>query len=161
MSHSPAAWRAEVEAHVPQGSDLVELARRVPDLSEWRAALADDPDEEECLLHWEIFVRETRIAVVLEQAMGEGDFPSEQELRALLSNCPAELLEPVLLFRRNAPRGVALYLACACMVLVGIERERRTGCAEWKIEAPSGSPEMLRSLMFKWGPRFNRHRWNW
>lgn len=161
MSHLPNAWRAEVEAHVPQGRDFIELARRAPDLCEWRAALADDPAQEECLLNWENFVRETRIAVVLEQAMGDGDFPSERELPALLSDCPAELLKPVLLFRRTAPSDIALYLACACMVLVGIERERRTGSAEWRIEAPSGSPEMLRSLMFKWGPRFTRHRWVW
>jgi len=161
MPHTALAWRAEVQAHLSRSSDLIERARQVPELSEWRAMLADDPEEEECLAHWEAFVRETRIAVVLEQAMEGGDFPSEQELAARLADCPAEWREPALLFVRTAPRDIALYLACVSLLLVGIERERRTGCAQWEVEAASGSPEMLQSLMFKWGPRFHRHRWTW
>ncbi|NML44500.1 hypothetical protein HHL11_12110 [Ramlibacter sp. G-1-2-2] len=161
MSHSALAWSAEVQAHVPQRRDLIELAWRAPDLSEWRATLANDPDAKECLQDWEAFIRERRIAVVLEQAMEEGDFPPGRELAAWLADCPAEWRDPALLFARSAPTDVAMYLACACRVLVGIERERRTGCAEWKVQAASGSPEMLQSLMFKWGPRFQRHRRSW
>lgn len=78
-----------------------------------------------------------------------------------LAGCPAEWREPALHFMRTAPHEIVLYLACVSSVLVAIARERRTGCAEWKVEGESGSPEVLRSLMFKWGPRFQRHRWTW
>jgi hypothetical protein len=161
MPHTARAWRAEIQAHLPQGSDLVELARLAPDVSEWRAMLAEDPDTRECLEWWEAFVQEKRLAVVLEQAMAQGDFPSERELAAQWLDCPAEWREPALLLARTAPSEIALYLAFASMVLVRIERGRRTGHAQWQVAAESGSPEVLQSLMFKWGPRFHRHRWTW
>lgn len=161
MPHTALAWRAESQAHVPRSSDLFEFAQGAPDLSEWRAMLADDPDDKERLEQWEAFVQERRIAVPLEQAMEFGELPCERELAARLADCPAEWREPTLLFVRTAPADIALYLACVSLVLVGIERERRTGCAQWQVEAASGSPEMLQSLMFKWGPRFHRHRWTW
>jgi len=161
MPHSAHEWHAEIQAHNPQSRDRIELAQWAPELPEWRAMLAEDPDERECLERWETFVHEKRIAVVLEQAMEQGDMPSERELAAQLADCPAEWREPALLFVRTAPGEIALYLACVSLVLVGIERKRRTGDAEWQVEAASGSPEMLQSLMFKWGPRFSRHRWTW
>lgn len=161
MRHSASAWCAEIRAHAPTSSDYLELAQQVPVLSEWRVALAEDSATRKCLEHWEAFVQRTRIAVVLEQAMAGGELPSARDLADALAACPPEWLQPALTFVRTAPTDIALYLACVSMVLVGIERERRTGCAEWQLEASSGSPEMLQSLMFKWGPRFQRHRWTW
>jgi hypothetical protein len=162
MPHTESAWRKEIQSHVPQGRDYQELHRQVPDLSEWRLDLAEEPEDRECLERWEAFIRTHRIAVPIEQAIGEDmDLEDEEEHARGLAGCPAEWREPTLVFLQQAPQNIRMYLMCASYWLVHIERERRTGDAEWRIEAPSGSPEVLRELMFKWDPRFHRHRWTW
>jgi hypothetical protein len=162
MPHLESAWREEIKAHLPQGCDYLELQRRVPDLSEWRLALTEEREERECLERWEAFIQAHGIAVPIEQAIDEDmEFEDEAEHARRLAGCPAEWRDPTLAFLRHAPEDIRMYLVYACYFLVQIERERRTGDAEWRTQAPSGSPEVLRELMFKWGPRFHRHRWTW
>lgn len=162
MPHTESAWRKEIQSHVPKGCDHVELHRQVPDLPEWRLDFTEDDERKECLEHWEAFIQARGIAVTIEQALGEEmEFEDEAEHARNLAGCPVEWSEPTLEFLHDAPEDIRMYLAYACYCLVQIERERRTGHAQWRIEAPSGSPEVLRELMFKWGPRFTRHRWTW
>lgn len=161
MAHPEPAWRAEIHAHAPQTCDFLELSGQVPDLSSWRAEIAQDPDLKECLEHWEAFIQANRIAVPIEQAMQEGALDSEEDIALRLQGCPSEWSAPLFEFFQQAPEAIRMYLGFACFCLVQIERQRRTGSPEWRTEAASGSPEVLRELMFKWGPRFSRHRWTW
>lgn len=161
MSHSESQWRAEIQAHAPRGCDLVALAEQVPDLEEWRFLIAEDPESRECLEMWEAHLRENALAVPLEQATEDGAVEDLRFVRERLRGCPAEFAAPVFAFLEEAPTEIRDYLVYRCHCLVPIERERRTGSAHWRSEAPSGSPEVLSELMFKWGPRFSRHRWTW
>ena len=161
MSHSESQWRAEIQAHAPRGGDLLALAEQVPDLEEWRFLIVQDPDLKACLEFWETWVRENALAVPIEQATEDGAVEDLGSVRARLRGCPAEFAAPAFEFLEGAPTEIRDYLVYRCHCLVQIERERRTGSGYWRSEAPSGSPEVLRELMFKWGPRFRRHRWSW
>jgi hypothetical protein len=162
MPHPESSWRAEIEAHVPQGRDLAELRLRLPELSDWRADLISEGREtKEDLESWEAYIQENRIAVLIEHGTEDGTLDDEEAIASRLEGCPPELKEACMVFVQQAPEHIRDYLVHATYCLVQIVRERRTGSAEWRTEAASGSPEVLSELMFKWGPRFRRHRWSW
>lgn len=121
----------------------------------------DAPDLKECLERWEACIQANRLAVPIEQATEEGALGSEEEVALSLQGCSSEWRTPLFAFVQQAPEIIRVHLAFACFCLVQIERQRRTGNADWRTEAPSGSAEVLGELMFKWGPRFRRHRWSW
>lgn len=161
MPHTEASWRAEIQAHAPQTCDFVELATAVPDLSSWRVEIAGEPGLRDCLETWEGFVQLNKLAVPIEQSTDDGVLASENEVEDRLAGCPADSRKSVGMFFAQCPEVIREYLAYSSYCLVQIERQRRTRCPEWRHEAASGSPEVLRELMFKWGPRFRRHRWTW
>jgi hypothetical protein len=161
MPHSESAWRAELQAHNPQSCDHSELSLYVPDVSSWRVLIGEEPELKDCLETWESFIQANHIAVLIEQASDDGALADESEIASRLEGCPAEWTGPFDVFVRSAPDPVRDYLVHACYCLVQIERERRTGNRVWRSEAPSGSTEVLRELMFKWGARHHRHRWTW
>jgi hypothetical protein len=161
MPHPGSAWRTEIEAHVVQGRDRIELAAQCPELSEWRAMLMEEPELKECLRTWEAYIQEHNLAVPIEQATEEGVLASAADMGRRLDGCPGEWLISFAEFLQCPPEAVREFLAYTCYCLVQIERQRRTGRPEWCTEAASGSPEVLQDLMFKWGPRFRRHRWTW
>jgi hypothetical protein len=161
MPYPESAWRAEMDAHSPQAVDRIALARLEPELFEWRAMLCEEPGLGKSLRSWEAYVEAHRLAVALEQVTEDGDLDSEEEMARYLAGCPTETRAALTGFLQSAPAAVRDYLAATCYSLVRIARQRRTGRREWRIEASSGSPELLQELMFKWGPRFRRHRWTW
>lgn len=121
----------------------------------------EEPDLKESLRSWEAYIREHQLAVPIEQATEEGVMARVEEMEHRLEGCPAEWRDPLTVFLQATPDEICAYLVYECYCLVQIERQRRTGCPEWRTEAASGSPEVLQELMFKWGPRFRRHRWMW
>lgn len=159
MPHTEASWYAEIAAHSPQGSDYVELARFGNELFVCRAEVAEHFKEE--LEEWEALIKMNRLAVPLEQCCDEGSPLGEADAMQRLAGCPQEVRSQVVLFFQSASEEVRDYLVWFCFYLVQTERQRRTGSCTWRTEAPSGSPEVLKELMFKWGPRFRRHRWTW
>lgn len=158
MPHSQSAWFEEIRAHVPQASDFAEVSSVWPDVSSWRAEVAHDPGLKECLKSWEGYIFEHRLAVVLEQASVDGVLAEARSVTTILQQCPDEWRLPFEVFAQMAPTSIRDYLVYACSCLVQIERKRRTGHAVWIGNLPSGSPEVLSQLMFKWGPRFRRYR---
>lgn len=158
MAHSEIAWRTEIAAHRPQTCDYQEVA--ASELGSFRLALVRDYPR--AVDAWEAYIQAHSLAVVIEQASDEGFMPEEDEqIASRLKGCPQDLIARFQRYRKGAPSRVREYLDYFCYWLVCTERLRRTGSPEWRAEAPSGSPEVLAELMFKWGPRFRRHRWTW
>ena len=162
MPRSESEWRAEISAHVTLTCDLAELSLLYPDVSSWRVLIVEEePDLKECLEDWEVFIQVHRLAVVIEQASMDGVLHDAATMASSLQGCPAEWRTPFDVFVQQALEPIRDYLVYACYCQVQIERERRTGEPAWAVGSPSGSPEVLSQLMFKWGPRFRRHRWTW
>lgn len=157
MSHSELAWKREIAACSPQTCDFAELAKL--DLSSWRVALREEARRS--LESWEAYVQTHKIALLIEQTSDEGFVLDDTEVQSRLAGCPPSIRARFQTYQLRAPERVREYLAHVYFWLVQIERERRTGNPSWLTEAASGSPEVLRELMFKWGPRFQRHRWTW
>lgn len=159
MSHTEASWHAEISAHSPQVCDLTELAELGAELFARRSKLAKHLKDD--LEAWESKVKVHRLSVPLEQCCDEGMLLDEPVAIRRLEGCPEKARSLVIEFLQAAPEPIREYLAFFSYHLVQIERRRRTGSHDWRSEAPSGSPEVLKDLMFKWGARFRRHRWTW
>jgi hypothetical protein len=52
--------------------------------------LSEDPDFKECLLTWEAYIQEHKLAVAIEQATEEGVLTSAEDIRSRLAGCPTE-----------------------------------------------------------------------
>ncbi len=161
MSLASEAWVAEILACRPQGSDYTEIARWIAGGDDWREFLCQDEESKEALNAWEAFIQIRGIAVPIEQVALDGLPLDFQAVAVRLKDCPSRWHQPTLEFLRCAPEEVRDYLVAFHADLVQTERRRRTGALSWSPAAVSGSPEVLQELMFKWGPRFRRHRWSW
>ncbi len=159
MPHTEAAWRAELASHSPQSCDYADLTGFGNELFAWRSEIAGDAAGK--LETWETYVKEHRLQVALEQCGDDGVLVTRDEIHLRLVGCPEPTRQRLVDFFETAPEPIRDYLAFYCYGLVQVERQRRTGSGAWRSQAPSGSPEVLRELMFKWGPRFRRHRWTW
>jgi hypothetical protein len=159
MTHSEHDWRAEIRAHAPLACDLIDMSWECLDMPSWLGEIGEEPGLKKSLESWQGFIQMHRLAVVIEQASADAELLDSRAMTASLRGCPAEWRVPFDIFMQAAPKPIRDYLVYACCRLVAIERERRTGHPVWGGESPSGSPEVLNQLMFKWGPRFKRHRW--
>jgi hypothetical protein len=161
MPHDEASWRMEMSAHEPQTCDRVDLDAYGPELAEWRLQITQEPALRQSLDYWSAYLLTNKLAVPVEQVADDGALIDPSEWNVSLSGCPEECRRQVIHFLEHSPEVIRDYLTYTCYGLVCTERKRRTGNSEWAIEAASGSAEVLHELMFKWGPRFRRHRWAW
>lgn len=160
MRRTQLQWQAELSAYLPQTSDYVELAENASIMDDWRdelhAAFADS--DEDFLVSWEAYIHAKDLAIPLEQCCLDGAVLALEERNDRLLGCPVGLKAALDQFFLRAPLEIQEYLCLYFSSLVQIERNRRTGRPDWEVEPPSGSPEVLQELMFKWGPRFKRFR---
>ena len=160
---STEAWWKEIKAFAPRGRDeaLDGLAEVLTDMR--------DAWVEDCglawfdanVVRWEAFIRDRQIALAIEQCCLDGERREAGEVDEFLHNCPPEIRKPFMQFLEHCPEPVIDYLFLRYYFLVQNVRLRVAGTHEWEPELDSGSPELLASLMFKWGPRHTRHRWVW
>jgi hypothetical protein len=111
MSQPEFAWHAEIEAHVPEGCDRIELAQEFPELFEWRSMLCEEPELRACLGEWEGYIQARKLAVPIEQVTEDGVLPTLEEIDLRLRGCPAESRASLVHFLQCAPEAVREYLA--------------------------------------------------
>lgn len=159
MSRSPKDWEREIAAFQPQSCDYARL-REIEDASllegiDWDADLREE------LQAWQAYLQHHGLAVPLEQCCGDWMLLPRPGRAVRLAGCPPQARQALDYFFDHALEAFQEELAWRTALLVQIVRERRTGRAQWAPASASGSPEVLAELMFRWGPRFTRHRWTW
>lgn len=100
-----------------------------------------DPDFEDELLEWDIYIFQHALRLALEQSCHDGVLlPVEQRAMRLVS-CPESMMNPLRLFFAECPQYIQSHLALYNYVAVRLDRVNRTGQPEWRPETGLPAPE--------------------
>lgn len=121
--------------------DVAVCAELADELWYHRVAAMEDPDFEDELSDWDIYIFEREIRLPLEQSCHEGVLLPTGQRAMRLRTCPEQMMRPLRWFFEECPRHVRAYLALYNWVLVRLDRARRTGNPDWRPETALPAPE--------------------
>ena len=102
---------------------------------------AEDPDFEDELMEWDMFVFDKNLRLPLEQSCHQGVLlPLDQRAMRLVS-CPESMMNSLRFFFSDCPRHLQSYIALYNYVVVRLDRANRTGNPDWRPETALPVPE--------------------
>lgn len=136
-------WEAEEERCYVTDDEwrIAACAELADELWEYKLEAEEDPDFEDELLEWDIYVFQHSLRLALEQSCHEGVLlPIEQRAMRLVS-CPETMMNGLRFFFAECPAHIQAYLALYNYVAVRLDRAKRTGDPEWRPETGLPAPE--------------------
>lgn len=136
-------WLAEAERCYPTDDewDVASCADIADELWHHKLEADSDPDFEDELLEWDIFIFQHDLRLPLEQSCHEGVLlPLDQRAMRLVS-CPESMMDPLRFFFAECPPHIQAYLALYNYVAVRLDRAKRTGHPDWRPETANPAPE--------------------
>lgn len=137
-------WLAEAQrCYVADDEwDVALCAELADELWHYKQAADMDPDFEDELLEWDIYIFQHDLRLPLEQSCHEGVLlPLGQRAMRLVS-CPESMMNPLRFFFAECPLHLQSYLALYNYVAVRLDRAKRTGNPDWRPETalPASEP---------------------
>ena len=135
-------WLAEADRYFPTDEEweVATCAELADGLWYHQLAAAEDPNFEDELTEWDLFVFEKNLRLPLEQSCHQGVLLPLGHRAMRLVSCPESMMNPLRFFFSDCPRHIQAYLALYNYVAVRLDRAKRTGNPEWRPETALPAP---------------------
>lgn len=136
-------WLAEAERRYVTDDEwcVARCAELADELWHHKVAADLDPDFEDELHEWDIYIFQHDARLALEQSCHEGVLlPTDQRAMRLVS-CPESMMNALRFFFAECPAHVRAHLALYNYVAMRLDRVNQTGSPEWHPESALPAPE--------------------